>query len=620
MNLSFFKSKLNFSSGKSTLQFLFTAIFISFILISCLVICILAATAILNTGEKLGIERGLLAVEKSIDYINADDFQRLCLTEDANDPYYENVRQWLFSIKQSVGCKYLYTMTKYRGSIYKYVIDGSCEPTDIENFSAIGTAEDLSLWGDDIKKTIEDGEIISSGFEKHDIWGWTISTYGPIKNSSGDIIGFVGCDFDVNFLIKSVYSQITKIILIGLLFVIAGIVLVHIFNKKIFKSMENISNAMNDIACGNGDLTKRIPVKFNNELGTLASNCNNVIDGLEKLIIKLKDETNILSLTEKEVNEKLAIHIEQLSATVNGVTEIDNNITEQNLKMESIDSGVHNVENKINALDEQISEQSNAIRQASVAVEEISANIQSVTNNVDFIITEYSDLVKESTTGRSLLDSVTEQIEQIVLQSRNLNEANSVIRKIAQKTNMLAMNAAIEASHAGEAGKGFSVVADEIKKLAETSSQESTAIRNLLTEITTSINKIVDSSKLSADSFDNVSDKISRLNNLMAEIQNGMQEESAGVSEILNTMKTLDNTTHDITEASSHMKTVSCDVFKQIKELQDISNETLLKSSIIAGTISEMQHTAKTVSEASEQNRKSAEKFITMIGDFKIEK
>ena len=96
MNLSFFKSKLNFSSGKSTLQFLFTAIFISFILISCLVICILAATAILNTGENLGVERGLLAVEKSIDYINADDFQRLCLTEDANDPYYENVRQWLF--------------------------------------------------------------------------------------------------------------------------------------------------------------------------------------------------------------------------------------------------------------------------------------------------------------------------------------------------------------------------------------------------------------------------------------------------------------------------------------------------------------------------------------------
>ena len=384
--------------------------------------------------------------------------------------------------------------------------------------------------------------------------------------------------------------------------------------------MENISNAMNEIACGNGDLTKRIPVKFNNELGNLASNCNNVISGLEKLIIKLKDETDILSLTEKEVNEKLTVHIQQLSASVNAVSEIDNNITEQNLKMESIDSGVHNVENKINALDEQISQQSDAIRQTSVAIEEISANIQSVTNNVDFIITEYSDLVRESTTGRNLLDNVAEQIEQIALQSRNLNEANSVIRKIAQKTNMLAMNAAIEAAHAGEAGKGFSVVADEIKKLAETSSMESTAIQNLLTEITTSINKIVDSSKLSADAFDNVSNKIVRLDNLMAEIQNGMMEESAGVSEILNTMKTLDNTTHDITEASSHMKLVSCDVFKQIKELQDISNEALLKSSIIAGTISEMQHTAETVSEASEQNQKSAEKFITMIGDFKIEK
>jgi methyl-accepting chemotaxis protein len=278
------------------------------------------------------------------------------------------------------------------------------------------------------------------------------------------------------------------------------------------------------------------------------------------------------------------------------------------------------MENKINALDERIVEQSGAIGQASAAIEEISANIQSVTKNVDFIMNEYSTLVQESGKGRNLLENVAEQIEQIAIQSKNLNEANSVITKIASKTNMLAMNAAIEAAHAGDAGKGFSVVADEIRKLAETSSFESTSIRDLLVDITASVQKIVESSKLSAEAFDCVSDRISHLDNLMMEIQSGMQEESAGVADILNAMKTIDTTTHDVTEASVHMKNVSTDVFKQIKELQDMSNEALLKSSIIAGTISEMQQTAVTVSDASEQNAESARKFISMLDAFKIEK
>ena len=620
MKFSFSNIKQKLLNIGKSLKTRFIIIFTSFILISCIVICIFAGNAILKTGERLGTERGFLAVEKAMNYINGDSFEKLSMTENANDPFYEEIRNWLFSIKQSVGCKYFYTMAKSEGTIFKYVIDGSCEPTDIENFSTIGTAEDLSLWGAEVFKVMTEGKIVSTGFENHDVWGWTISTYGPIRNSSGNIVGFVGCDFDVNSLIQSVNSKIRNIILIGLLFMIIGIVLVYIFTNMIFKSMKTISDAMTEITNGNSDLTTRIPVKGDNELSSLAVSCNNVIANLEELIINLKNETNILSQTEAQVHDKLNIHIQQLSATVMGVEEIDNSITEQNLKMENVDSGVHNVEDKINALDERIIEQSGAIGQASSAIEEISANIQSVTNNIDFIMKEYSSLVTESGTGRNLLENVSEQIEQIAQQSKNLNEANSVITKIASKTNMLAMNAAIEAAHAGEAGKGFSVVADEIRKLAETSSFESTAIRDLLVDITSSIGKIVTSSKLSAEAFESVGNRIQQLDNLMLEIQNGMQEESAGLANILDAMKTLDNTTHDVTQASSHMKTVSSDVFNQIKELQNMSNEALLKSSIIAGTISEMQQTAITVSEASEKNGESARNFIKMLDNFKIKK
>ena len=206
----------------------------------------------------------------------------------------------------------------------------------------------------------------------------------------------------------------------------------------------------------------------------------------------------------------------------------------------------------------------------------------------------------------------------IAQQSENLTEANSAISAIAEQTNLLAMNAAIEAAHAGEAGKGFAVVADEIRKLSETSTVQSKTIGELLSSISASISGIVDSSRQSAQAFEAVGSKIGHLNNLVREVQCGMDEESRGVTDILNTMKTLDGTTKDIQGASLHMKSESRKVFDSVRNLQLLAEDTQDKSKSVMASMDSMKNSADSALDAAERNIKSSDGVINMINGFKV--
>lgn len=182
----------------------FIVLFAFFILLSCGIISVLASYGILHTGETFATERGFPICDKTATYIDGDKFEALAKSEDLTDPFYEETRLWMLNYKQMVDCKYLYTMAHVDGTIYKYVIDGSCDPSDEENFSPMGTEEDLSSWGPAVFDVIEKGGKTTSGLEQQDNWGWTISTYQSISNSKSEIVGFIGCDFDVAFLVTTI--------------------------------------------------------------------------------------------------------------------------------------------------------------------------------------------------------------------------------------------------------------------------------------------------------------------------------------------------------------------------------------------------------------------------------
>ena len=599
-----------------SLRLRFILVFGLFILISTFCMGGFAAISIINTGVKLCEDQGRPIAQKAFEALDGDKFEALCKNPTADDPYYEEARQALYNIKETINCKFLYTMAPVNGTIFQFIIDGSCDPSDEENFSPIGTQEDIADYGDGPFLCMEDGDFHSSGLEKQEQWGYTISTYKGIKNSRGQVVGFIGVDFYVDTILETMIKRVSSIALLSAIVLILGVIVISLFTSKIFGTMKTISNAMGEIASGNADLTFRIPVRGNNELSQLGNHCNNVIGSLNNLIIQLQGETGILNETGNELSTKMTDHINVLSAATNDISDISSSITEQSDKVEGITNGMQSVETEINSLDQKLTQQSQAIQQSSSVIEEITANIKSVDKNVNEILEQYKLLVLEANEGQAQQASVSNQVGNIAQQSAQLLEANTSIASIANQTNLLAMNAAIEASHAGEAGKGFAVVAAEIRKLAETSAKQSESISHLLQSITEAIDGIVDSSTKSSKNFASVGDKIKHLQQLIEEVQAGMNEERIGAENILNSMITLEGTTKDITSASAHMKGESQNVFAGIRALNSLAESTMNKSNNVTVRMDEMKSTAEAAVSASDRNLSATSKVADMINGF----
>ena len=597
----------------------FIALFGLFVLLSCSVIAVISALSISKTGELLSSQQGIPVVQKAAELVDGDAFERFLQNPSDKSGYYEMTRLDLLDVKETVNCEYLYTMAPLRGDTWQYIIDGSCDPSDTENFSPLGSLQDMSELGAEPLRAFREGVVTSSGLANQGDWGWQISTYAPIVTSKGTIVGIIGCDFNTDATISMLRSQTLKITVISLLFVACGMALVGAFTSSIFGTMNKISSAMDSISEGTADLTFRIPETGNNELTALAKSCNTVIGSLNAIMGTLQQETTVLSESGAMLYGQLAEQVSPaIASATDNVSQIARRVGEQTTRIDSVTREVEDVKNEITGLDARIVEQSAAIQQSSSAIEEISSNIQSVDRTINIITDEYRALVSESASGRRVQEMVSEQITNIARQSENLTEANAAIAAIAEQTNLLAMNAAIEAAHAGDLGKGFGVVADEIRALAETSATQSSAIKELLEGVSEAISGIVTSSAQSARSFDEVGTKIGQLDNMMREVQGGMKEQSVGVDSILQSMKQLDTTTRDITQASSHMKEVSRGMVGTMQELHALAADTQSQTDSAAAAMEQMKTASASAMNAAERNRAATDKVAGTINGFTV--
>jgi len=177
-------------------------------------------------------------------------------------------------------------------------------------------------------------------------------------------------------------------------------------------------------------------------------------------------------------------------------------------------------------------------------------NIGAVTSSIQKMTEQFKDLIAITAQGKEKQIEVDTRVNKIADQSRLLLEANAIISKIAAQTNLLAMNAAIEAAHAGSAGAGFSVVADEIRNLAETSSKQSKTINSELKQISVSIDEVVKASLDSQNSFGSVVAQITDTGNLVREIDSAMAEQKEASKQILEALRDMNESSTEVQEES----------------------------------------------------------------------
>ena len=507
---------------------------------------------------------------------------------------------------------------------FLYVLDGNAEkingrlvPTD--EYSPIGDVEDISSYGEYPWICMEEQEIITSDMGYYEIWGWNTSVYYPLVDKTGKSISFLACDYDVTELAENLEKTYLTLGLLALGVGSVGILLILLYIMHFFKRMNGVKTAMENLSGGARDLSARLPVHGSSELDVLSEACNKMMGQLQEMVKTMLISFSSLTGNSTKLSEQNQGTLELIETADRAVHDIYTKAENQNSLTESVNHEIERVQQAVIQLDEKIDQQIAAVIQSSGAVEEISANIAAVDHNIGRISQEYTEIVAETARGKEKQDDVATKIDIIQRQAVGLAEANEVISHIAEQTNLLAMNAAIEAAHAGDAGKGFSVVADEIRSLAETSSEQTKAIMSLISDIQNAVVGIVEASKGSSQSFSQLGEKITVLDHSLHEVRAGMDEQNRGAQDIMDMMRVLNSVASALAESSQQMKQETQIVANNISQLRETSQDILDSGSRTSGQLSQMSNYAQVASREAMENVRLVGEVHELISSFKVD-
>jgi methyl-accepting chemotaxis protein len=379
-----------------------------------------------------------------------------------------------------------------------------------------------------------------------------------------------------------------------------------------------VEKTVTDIASGNADLTRRIEVNSNNEIGAVVSGFNKFAEKLQMIIRELKQSKESLATIGEDLHAGTQDTASAITQILADIETVNGHIANQSAGVEETAGAVNEIASNIGSLERMIESQAAGVTQASAAIEEMIGNINSVNTSVEKMADSFTALAQNARDGAAKQLDVNGRINQIEKESEMLQEANTAIASIANQTNLLAMNAAIEAAHAGEAGKGFSVVADEIRKLSETSSAQSKTIGTQLNKIKESINSVVTASTESSRAFNSVAEGIRNTDELVRQIKNAMEEQKEGSKQITETLHSMNDSTTEVRTASSEMSAGNKAILDEVKNLQEATGSMKDSVSEMSVGARKINETGKTLKEIADRVNTSIQNIGSQIDQFKV--
>ena len=397
-----------------------------------------------------------------------------------------------------------------------------------------------------------------------------------------------------------------------------ALVLTLLLGKSIAKPIVRIVGSFKELAEGEADLTKSLVAGRNDEVGDLAKDFNRFIAKLREIVVSLKAAQDELERAGGELRASSSETSGAAAQIYESVSRVGEKSQRQSESVASASSAVEEIAKNIESLEHLISEQAASVTQASASIEEMVGNIGSVTSSIDKMADEFASLSSAAEEGMSIQEATGARITQISERSETLLEANSAIAKIASQTNLLAMNAAIEAAHAGDAGKGFSVVADEIRNLAETSSEQSHTIGAELAQVRKEIEGIVVSSRDTAASFSRVMQKLADTDRIVQEVKSAMSEQKEGSTQVLEALKAMNEITSNVRSGSKEMGAGNETILVAMSGLRDTASEIQKSMEEMAGGVKAITASARKVTEIAEGTAGTIGRMEDAIGRFKV--
>ncbi|MDR0321020.1 MAG: methyl-accepting chemotaxis protein [Treponema sp.] len=414
--------------------------------------------------------------------------------------------------------------------------------------------------------------------------------------------------------------ELTKFVIIfALAAIIFSAVVAFVLAVQVIKPVINMSLALKDISQGEGDLTVVISEKGKDETADMAHYFNLTLEKIRNLVLTIKKQATTLF----DIGNNLASNMNETAAAVNEITSniqnIKGRVINQSASVTETNATVEQITVNIDKLNGHIERQSSSVSQSSSAIEEMLANIQSVTNTLVKNAKNVQTLMEASEVGKTGLQEVAADIQEIAHESEGLMEINSVMENIASQTNLLSMNAAIEAAHAGESGKGFAVVADEIRKLAMSSSEQSKTIGTVLKKIKGSIDKITQSTNNVLTKFGAIDDGVKTVADQEENIRNAMEEQGQGSKQILDAIGQVNEVTQQVKGGAEEMLDGSKEVLKEGGNLERVTEEITGGMNEMAIGADQINLAVNEVNDLSSKNRENIDILVKEVSRFKVD-
>ncbi|EPF47323.1 hypothetical protein HMPREF1222_01147 [Treponema vincentii F0403] len=419
-----------------------------------------------------------------------------------------------------------------------------------------------------------------------------------------------------NEILESFYRIVISMTAVGTGMLIIFFWLIFLFSKRLKGYLRKLQLIFTKMAAG--DLTGRFFIKKNDEIGSLMIDFNTTMDKVAAMVNSLIRE----SKTMQHVGDDLFNNMAETASAINEISANVESIKRQaKTQAESVQKTGNVVENiieQIQQLDREIAVQAGAVSQSSSSVEEMAANITTITQTLE----KNNNLIKEmysmTIDGKNGAKTANSVVKQIAERSDALLEASVIIQNIASQTNLLAMNAAIEAAHAGETGKGFAVVADEIRKLAEESNEQGKQIGGVLKESIEIIHTLIAAGDGAEKTFEKVYELATQISDQEDFITRSMVEQMNANKEVLVAIKDINTSTNTVQSGSSEMLSGSGEVAREMNKLDGLTQViTNSMDEMSAGAI-QINNAVVEVNDLVQKNKESIGILVNKVKEFKV--